>query len=210
MWYNIIKEVDVMILKDLITQVPKEKVLKRLIEIYPDQKNCLPSYFKVYDKLLKLTPRKGEGKELLLMVLPTEDWFEEGIISNDVFGYCKEDKQHYALEFTDWDEWLAFEICDKSVEYYEPAGFLAHCLYEMTFVSFDEDDIQEEVDKLAEMEKEITEGTAITYSMEEVHEELGIKYTPPTEEEMQETREKYKRIQARNDEILRQFLSDED
>lgn len=197
-----------MIFKDIIEKIDNLKVLEALIKAYPDQKDLKECYFNMIEKL-KIKEPKQEDEKLILTVMPTEDFLEENEFYDNVFGYSVEDGQHYALEFTDWDEWLGFEVCKKSVEHYGEDLFVAHCLYEMSFISFEEETIEEQVEDLNRMSKEIEEGTAKTIPMEEVYRELGLEIPPrPTEEEQEETRQKFKRVQERNQKIENEFLSE--
>ena len=47
----------------------------------------------------------------------------------------------YALEFTDWSEWLGMNISDLTLSSYSEREIIAHCLYEMTFFGYSNDEI---------------------------------------------------------------------
>ena len=66
----------------------------------------------------------------------------------------------YAIEFTPWDEWLSMEIDSNTISEFAELDIIAHCLYEMTFIGFDETKIQGELnhlDKTAEAVENMTE-----------------------------------------------------
>ena len=50
----------------------------------------------------------------------------------------------YALEFTEWKEWLGMELANETVKNFSQLEIIAHCLYEMTFVDYDEEEIQKQ------------------------------------------------------------------
>ena len=67
----------------------------------------------------------------------------------------------YALEFTPWAEWLGMEIDPASLAEFGEEGVIAHCLWAMTFVDFDEtliqtfrDDLMAKVDEIKRMRDE--------------------------------------------------------
>jgi len=59
----------------------------------------------------------------------------------------------YALEFNSWNEWLAMEIDEETANNIELtiADIASHCLWEMTFIDYDEEGIQERANELKEM-----------------------------------------------------------
>jgi len=68
----------------------------------------------------------------------------------------EEEEFSQALEFTPWNEWLAMKIATESLQDFSELEILSHCLYEMTFVGFEEEEIQEKIQNIeAEAEKYI-------------------------------------------------------
>ena len=87
--------------------------------------------------------------------------------------------ESYAIEFKPWDEWLGMTIAEQTLKEFSEPQILAHCLYEMTFVGFNQEEIQkrfEEIFILTEEIKAITneerEGKLIPW--ERIKKELGI------------------------------------
>lgn len=195
-----------MIFKDLFNDVNKSEVLKSMLEIYPNQENNLVAYDKMLDKLIVMEADKNP--DMVLVVLPEEDYFC-GEMVDDVVGFSIKNQQTYAIEFTPWKEWLGMTVCEKSLEYYGDIPFIVHCLYEMSFVSFEEDDIKNEIDILKEREEEIENGTATFISMDEICERFGINPLPEkTEEEIAARQAEIQENFDRNQKIKEQFLSD--
>lgn len=82
----------------------------------------------------------------------------------DVSGVSRSGTR-WAIEFTRWEHWLTWPVvpveCDLT-----PAQMLAHCLYEMTFCGFVQEEVQERFDHI--------KGLA-----DEVKEELGLEFIEP-------------------------------
>lgn len=53
-----------------------------------------------------------------------------------------------AIEFTAWNEWQGMDIDKKSLQNFSELEIIAHCLYEMTFVGFEEEEIQAEINNI--------------------------------------------------------------
>lgn len=54
----------------------------------------------------------------------------------------------YALELTPWDEWLGMDVDEVALQEVDHGVLLANCLYEMTFVGFDEEKVKNEKKEL--------------------------------------------------------------
>lgn len=65
-----------------------------------------------------------------------------------VSGRKKKNEMFYAIEFTPWQEVANFKIKPILFNYYTSAEIVAHFLWEMTFVGFEQKTIKKEVDKL--------------------------------------------------------------
>lgn len=195
-----------MIFKDLVDKVSIIEVCIKLLKIYPNQEKLIPNYISVFEKLRNMKPIISTECAVLL-VSPTEDYLEENQCYDNVSLYNIKEKQFYALEFTPWEEWLGFKVPEKAVKFYGEEVYVAHCLYEMTFISFDEDDIEEEITSLKEISDAIEKGECKTYSAEEVYKELGMTPIKPfSEEEKINMKIKMEKVKKNNEDILRRFL----
>jgi hypothetical protein len=58
------------------------------------------------------------------------------------------------LEFTRWSEWLGMQIDKTSIKNFTELEIISRCLFEMTFMGFDENEIQEELNKINNTTKE--------------------------------------------------------
>ncbi len=126
-----------------------------LLELYPDEKENLSGYQKMFNQLQLLSPTPTEIS--IVVKWETDDFDNTKYV--DVSGKynnpkTEEEKFSQALEFTPWSEWLAMEIADESLQDFNELEIIGHCLYEMTFVGFEEEEIQEKIQDIeAEAEK---------------------------------------------------------
>lgn len=141
-----------MIFKDLIRKNSWSSIEIRLLDFYPKEKSRISAYEEVFFKL-QIIPEKESN---MLIVLDKEyDSDEPHGYYVGVSGRKKDDSNDgpkmtpfYAIEFTPWDEWLSMEIDSKTLNEFSELEIIAHCLYEMTFIGFDEMKIQENLNQL--------------------------------------------------------------
>ena len=160
-----------MILKDLIDKVNLNDVLDYL-KISDDEK-YIESYKKMFCKLKEMTPTFN--CDLSIFVVEQKDYLDESIYY-EVLGKRVGDNERYALDFIPWSDWLGCTVVEKSIELFGEVLFVAECLHEMSFISFNEEDIKNELDNLVEIENRIKEGNEKFYTFEEVVEHLNDEF----------------------------------
>ena len=151
-----------------------------LLQIYPDQEKNIQGYEALYEKLLYMDAVESE---ITICVANHKDDFD-GEAYIDIFGKYqnpKNEEEQYsqAIEFTAWNKWLGMEISEDSLITFTELEIIAHCLYEMTFVGFEEEKIQ---DLLKSFELDIEkyknwtdeEKKANTSSLEDLFKDLDI------------------------------------
>lgn len=74
-----------------------------------------------------------------------------------VYGTSQDDDSKWALEFSPFDEWLGFSINQAIFSNLSRAEAVAHCVWEMTFVSFDETEIAKKIEEINASVDEIME-----------------------------------------------------
>lgn len=128
------------------------------LQLYPDEKNRISAYEKVFDNLKFLDSTDTETSIVISWV--KDDFDNHEYV--DVSGCERSDTQlpdeqnhSLALEFTSWDKWLGMDVDEKTLQNFTELEIISHCLYEMTFVSFDQEIIQQEIDKLEKLAYEI-------------------------------------------------------
>lgn len=83
-------------------------------------------------------------------------WIKDDIDNEeyvDVYGY-NENGECLAIEFVPWEDWCNAELTESTMKF-SPIEIIANCLYEMTFIAFDEETIQNKLLKMEEDVKEI-------------------------------------------------------
>jgi hypothetical protein len=141
-----------------------------LLKLYPDQDKMLDEYRNVYEKLKLTEPADYNELEIVLTEYDNYTNFESDKETYvDVSGQKKIPNPNditsgYAIEFLEWDKWLGMNLAKETTKNFTDLEIIAHCLYEMTFIDYDEETIQEqfkslndnleEFKKLTEEEKE--------------------------------------------------------
>lgn len=121
-----------------------------LLQLYPDQENMLDEYRNVFEKL-KILETEENDMSIVLTEYQSDDEEEDTYV--DVSGRKNEKEPDditdgYALEFVPWKRWLGMELAPESIKYFSDLEIIAHCLYEMTFIGYDEEEIQEQFDSI--------------------------------------------------------------
>jgi hypothetical protein len=152
-----------------------------LLQNYPDQEHVISEYEHIYQELLIMETTQTE------MTIEIYERFIEGLDDEPITIVCgqkKNDKESYAIEFVPWNEWLSMNIHTKSLEHYTELEIIAHCLYEMTFIDFDQNGIQAEIKKLEAQASKIDEMTEAEKKKHFIPwEDIKKKYNNPVEDE---------------------------
>jgi len=59
-----------------------------------------------------------------------------------VYGLSLTTDESYAIEFRPWAEWLDMDIDEETLSNYLESEIIVHCIWEMTFCGYDNDDVQ--------------------------------------------------------------------
>lgn len=123
------------------------------LELYPDEIKSIQSYESIFENLSILHP---EGSVLEIIIRHQTDSFDgESYVEVCGKSLDKQDTQLYALDFTPWAEWLDMEISKETIVAFTELEIISHCLFEMTFIGFDEETIKHELKKLDDQIKEL-------------------------------------------------------
>jgi hypothetical protein len=119
------------------------------------QKAHVKGYTKVWHDLLKMRTKKSTFQIAIRHVvddISESEW-------EDVHGIHPDDpSETWAIEMTDWREWLGSEITEETLKNYPPRELIAHALWEMTFFGYENVDIKEKREELLSMVDRIKEG----------------------------------------------------
>jgi len=64
----------------------------------------------------------------------------------------------FGIEFKPWQKWLGMAVSPQTLQEFSPEEVVAHCLWEMTFISFDETEIQNTIEDLEKKVEDIKAG----------------------------------------------------
>ena len=161
-----------MTFKDLLNRHPWAAVKYRLMELYPGEAYRVDAYAEVYDTLVSLSPCATDMRIVLEEACQPEsdekpyvdvsgcnstlrkEQEEFARYGGDPDSEIANSEVSYGIEFTPWEEWLGMTIEPASLEAFDEAAILAHCLWEMTFFGFDQGVIQAQ---LRELQKTVDE-----------------------------------------------------
>ncbi len=144
--------------------------------LFPDQEEYMEDYEKMFNEL-QVTPSKASN--ITIDVELIHDSYDDTQYV-DVSGYytnpadrTDEFSNSLAIEFTPWNEWLAMPIDEKSLKNFSELEIIAHCLNEMSYSGFEQEEIQEELSRIKEIKEDYDsltpdEKTQRTYTLDEV------------------------------------------
>lgn len=124
-----------------------------LLRLYPDQGTMVDYYRNVFEKLKFLEPEEYD-----MSIALTEnncDFDDESEVKTyvDVSGRKKEKDPNsitdsYAIEFVEWEKWLGMDLAPETTKKFSELEIIAHCLYEMTFIGYNEKEIKKQVNAI--------------------------------------------------------------
>ena len=115
-----------------------------LLAIYPEQIESIIAYENVYNKL-KLMELEEVAIDIILTQHHDDETFDPSCVevSGINLNPNKDDISiGLAIEFTAWKKWLGMGIDKQTLKEFTELEIIAHCLYEMTFAGYDENEIQ--------------------------------------------------------------------
>jgi len=140
-------------LNDIIKSYNWLSVELTLLRLYPDQETMVDDYRNVFEKLKFLEP-----EDYNMSIVLTENDCDSDVESEertyvDVSGRKKEKDPNsitdsYAIEFVEWKKWLGMDLAPETTKKFSDLEIIAHCLYEMTFIDYNEEEIKEQFDKI--------------------------------------------------------------
>lgn len=159
--------------KELFSNIEWKDIEESLLKNYPDASGNIASYKNVFIDLFSLEPAETNFRIYLKKVFDkdfddephVEVFGKDGTLNKEIddFKYMGErtdsvaanSEVEYALELSDWEEWLGMEIDEKTAQNYSISEIAAHCLWEMAFFGYDKTAVQEQRDALNKRVKEI-------------------------------------------------------
>ncbi len=153
-----------MTLYDLIKETSWTDVKVSLLWAYPDERHNLLKYEAVFRELSRMSPQASamricleESKGQVHVGGRDGSLKKDHGVPETIEGANEE--VTFALDFTPWTQWLGMEIDATALTAHTGAQIVAHCLWEMTVVSFYQEKIS---DKLEELKGSIAELDSMT------------------------------------------------
>lgn len=168
-----------MIFQDLITQTKWENVKRKLLKLYPDEHKNLDGYRDVWYQLVYILKPEifkdlNEKNIEILICEKVDDLFNDyENIYYDVVGW--DGNQRWAIEFLPWEEWLGMKINKETLKKFSYEEIAVHCIWEMTYCGFDQQQIKNKIDELKRRVEEVENGEVELVSLEDVLKELENK-----------------------------------
>jgi len=142
-------------LKDFIMNVNFEQVAEVLKREYPkDWKGAGngEGFEMVFNNLKEMEPVSRDDGIKIVIEHVKQEWDDPEIPDEEYedVGGIDDDGERWALDFTPWVKWLGMEIHPESVHSYSPAEIVAHCIWEMTWNGFTEEEIEKKKNEFGE------------------------------------------------------------
>ena len=154
-----------LLFRHLIKKYSFKDITDRFVELYTEQVDSLEGYEHTYNSLLKKKKYKRTDMEICINFVIDQHDVERGgywdVCGKDLNQINKKGNR-WALDFCNHSEWLNFEISKKLLLNMKEVDIICHCLWEMTFMGFDEKDIRKEKRKLDKLCKEAKDSTLVT------------------------------------------------
>jgi len=162
-------------LKDLVMDTTWRNVEDYIMNYgTPEQKKSIDGYRRVYKQMRRLEPKRK--MVYLIITIRKEEWDNEVNYYEDVYGINNRDKEHYALDFTPWEEWLGMMIDERTLMDYKTENIIVDCIWEMTFHGWTQGKVKKGLDRLLRISKECKEHPEKMIPWEDIKKELIDKY----------------------------------
>jgi len=156
---------------ELLGQYTNEEIVGMLVAEYPEEESSVQGYF---DALAEIRTLDAKESDLTIIAYWTVDDFDDTLEYVHVGGEKEDEDIGYAIEFTDWREWLGMEV--GAHDKIEDISFLAHCLWEMTFTGYTNKEVLDQfaliMSDAKECEERLEAGEDCLIAFEDL-EELG-------------------------------------
>lgn len=144
-------------LYEIIQKCDSDTIINKLIELYPEQKDSAEGYYTVLEKL-RYTQAVEDDDPMVIVI----QWVEPSVLCDEGYVHVSGTKEgsddSWALEFSPWEHWLDWDVFPTSLATYKPEEIVAHCLWEMTYMGFEQEEIQEKVQDMVDQVEDIKNG----------------------------------------------------
>ncbi|WP_310554411.1 DUF6557 family protein [Flavobacterium sp.] len=126
-----------------------------LLKLYPDQSESIEAYKKVYGNLQEM---KVDINDIKIEIDQEYDDETGDLCFANVYGVNEKSTNEItngvAIEFEPWSKWLGMTISERTCIEFNELEIIAHCLWEMTYMGYDENEIQSELCEIKNVREE--------------------------------------------------------
>jgi hypothetical protein len=122
-----------------------------LLNLYPDQFKIISEYRNVFETVQLL---ETMDNEMLIVLIEYQNDISDDIDENSFYVDVSGRKlindpnsfsNSYAIEFERWEKWLGMSIAPEILKNFNELEIISHCLFEMTFCGYEQEEIQEQL-----------------------------------------------------------------
>lgn len=121
-------------LNELIAQVTWEQVEAEMLRAYDDAQRNMPGYRQVFSDLQGMKPQDSE-LEIIIEHVTDQDESYFHVSGRPI----SEEGESYSLMMCPFEEWLGMSIGKETLASMPYPEIMAHCLWEMTFIGFSQE-----------------------------------------------------------------------
>ena len=140
---------------DLIKSNNWPSLQNTFLNLYPDEETLIDEYKNVFEKLQSLESTYMDLEIVISKIESDETDFYFDVSGREINQVSGSDA--YSLTSTKWNEWLGMDISKNTLNDFSELEIISHCIYEMTFYGFDEEEIQDQLKSLEESMEEYKE-----------------------------------------------------
>lgn len=152
---------------ELLKEHSRDDVAHAILRVYPDQDKNIEGYKHVFDSLKLLTPTQTDMRIVIENIWDpsTKEYYPDvsgknGTLVGEHTPKGEDDansdqEQSFGIEFQEWSEWLDMELDANTLENFSEEEIIAHCLWEMTFFGYTQEEIQKTLDEIKEARENI-------------------------------------------------------
>jgi len=163
-----------MIFKELLIKHKWDNIKENLLKLYPDEIKNINGYEKTFNVLLSKKVKKSNTTINIRHV--DDDEFDEHYF--DVYGtdgtmneFAPDKEQTWGLDFCSHTDWISFKVSEELLKEMSELDVICHCLWELTFMGFNDKDIRKEKYKIRKAVKDIKSGKAKLFPLEDLFKE---------------------------------------
>jgi putative addiction module component (TIGR02574 family) len=163
-------------LRDIFAEAEDAAVTAAIGHIYECEKEWLPVAIANTLAELRRLALDASGGAHELHIERTDPLLKGDEPGWEVWVSRKDDPERYGLSLSPWEEWLAVEVPEPLRATMPAAEIAAHCIWDMTFHGWTQEQIAKERAELDRRIREIDEGKVEMIPWEDVKERLREKF----------------------------------